>query len=606
MRSRSFFLTLVLSVAFILSGTAHGQDIPALLSKSLDEAPSLETLGSGKGTVILRDINFRLLADGRTERITTLFLHEGEELPDRWRNWEIVIPEGGEASVLESALYDPNSRRLRFPLIPREIERGGVRVIEVRFPNSFEGNILALSYREVFPTRMNLEDAVPIDLDLAQWEQRITLELPSGAEPAWQGENLPDPQVSRSGVEDTYTWSIINTPVLEESSLSPEKGRWLIFSLRKGLQYSLGAVSELAASLEATPPSRVASFMNDPDRSRRGVRIMEYVNGPGLIESSLPPDLVRNPDSIPAEGPWTVWEASFLLGNWLRRAGWSVEACWDSRVSLGDLSPATVKAWRKPVLSVTPPGGKPFIFEIGQAVKPGSMPPGLWGRTLYSLDGSTPLRNTLPSGGPGDHRLSVNWVIEVAPDGMATGELTITAGGAWVEVVNGDGAIGEDTAARMLASFAWPSIPGFSFQGASVETPGTGLRVKVPLHVRVAIPGGEGLLLRMPSVMMPWQRSIAEKRDAGDIRFPFVFEQAASIRLPEGFKVMVLPATRPYDTGQVKLEESMRVRKGSILVAEQKTVVSTARLEEQARQALANVVRQQLGWIEATVPLKKR
>ena len=496
MRSRSFFLTLVLSVVFILSGTAHGQDIPALLSKSLDEAPSLETLGSGKGTVILRDINFRLLADGRTERITTLFLHEGEELPDRWRNWEIVIPEGGEASVLESALYDPNSRRLRFPLIPREIERGGVRVIEVRFPNSFEGNILALSYREVFPTRMNLEDAVPIDLDLAQWEQRISLELP--------------------------------------------------------------------------------------------------------------PDLVRNPDSIPAEGPWTVWEASFLLGNWLRRAGWSVEACWDSRVSLGDLSPATVKAWRKPVLSVTPPGGKPFIFEIGQAVKPGSMPPGLWGRTLYSLDGSTPLRNTLPSGGPGDHRLSVNWVIEVAPDGMATGELAITAGGAWVEVVNGDGAIGEDTAARMLASFAWPSIPGFSFQGASVETPGTGLRVKVPLHARVAIPGGEGLLLRMPSVMMPWQRSIAEKRDAGDIRFPFVFEQAASIRLPEGFKVMVLPATRPYDTGQVKLEESMRVRKGSILVAEQKTVVSTARLEEQARQALANVVRQQLGWIEATVPLKKR
>lgn len=606
MRLKSFILTLVLAVAFILPGAAQGQDIPALLSKTLDEAPSMETLGSEKGTVILRDINFRLLADGRTERTTTLFLHEGEELPDRWRNWEIVIPEGGDASVLESALYDPNSRRIRFPLIPREVERDGVRIIEVRCPNSFEGGILALSYREVFPTRMNLEDAVPIDLGLAQWEQRITLELPSGAEPTWQGENLPEPQVSKTGAEDTYTWSIINTPALDDSSLSPEKGRWLIFSLRKGLQYSLAAVSALSSSVETDPPSRVASFMNDPDRSRRGTRIMEYVNDPGRIEYSLPPDLVRRSDRIPTDGPWTVWEATFLLGDWLRRAGWSVEVCWDPRVPLGDLSPSTVKAWRKPVLSVTPPEGKPFVFEVGQAVKPGSMPPGLWGRTLYSLDGTTPLRNALPSGGPGDHRLSVNWVLEVAPDGMATGELTVTVGGAWVEVVYGGGAITEETAARMLASFVWPSIPGFSFQGATLETPGTGLRVTVPLHARVAIPGGEGLLLRMPSVMMPWQRSIAEKRDAGDIRFPFVFEQRASIGLPEGFKVMVLPATRPYDAGQVKLEESMRVRKGSILVAEQKTVVSTARLEEQARQALANVVRQQLGWIEATVPLKKR
>ena len=185
-------------------------------------------------------------------------------------------------------------------------------------------------------------------------------------------------------------------------------------------------------------------------------------------------------------------------------------------------------------------------------------------------------------------------------------EVTITAGGAWVEVLAGGGDTGKDAATRMLASFSWPSIQGLSFQEVIVESPGTALRVKIPIHARIAIPGGEGQLLRMPSVVMPWQRSIAEKRISGETRFPFVFEQAAVIALPEGFKVMVLPVTRPYDAGQVKLEESMRVRKGITLAAEQKTVVTTARLEEQAQQALANIVRQQIGWNEATVPLKKR
>ena len=95
LRSRSFFFALVLLIAFTFTGESQGQDIPALLSKTLDEAPSLQALGSGKGTVVLRDMNYRLLADGKTEKTTTIFLYEGENLPDSWRNWEIPIPVGG-------------------------------------------------------------------------------------------------------------------------------------------------------------------------------------------------------------------------------------------------------------------------------------------------------------------------------------------------------------------------------------------------------------------------------------------------------------------------------------------------------------------------------
>ena len=117
--------------------------------------------------------------------------------------------------------------------------------------------------------------------------------MPSGVEPAWLGENLPEPQVSKNGAEDIYTWSIINTPAYEGASLSPEKGRWLIFSLRKGIQYSLSDAASLANSLDTPPPPRVASLLKDPDRSRRGISIMEYMNDPARLDRSLPPDLVR-------------------------------------------------------------------------------------------------------------------------------------------------------------------------------------------------------------------------------------------------------------------------------------------------------------------------
>jgi len=606
LRPRSLFPALVLTITLVLCGNVHGQDIPALLSRSLNEAPSLEVFGSGKGFVVLRDISYRLLADGSTERHTIIFLHEGGGLPDRWRNWEIVVPRGGEASVTEAALYDPTSRRIQYPLIPRETERDGVEMIEVRLPNNFEGNILALSYRQVFPTRMNLEDAVPIDLDLPQWEQRISLTVPSGAEPVWLSEKLPDPQVNRGGAEDIYTWSVINTPAFEDSSLSPDRGRWILFSLRKGLRYSLSEADSIAASLKVDPPPPVASMMGDQDRTRGGIRIMEFMNDPDRLNRTLPSDLVRTLGSIPIEGPWTEWEASFLLGEWLRKVGWGVEILWDARVPLGDQSPATVRAWERPVLSLTPPTGKPFMFEIGQAVRPGSTPPRLWGRTVYSLEGSSPSRRVLPAGGPGDHRLSFDWAVDVSSDGMATGEMVITVRGAWVDTLQVKGPIDKDQVTAILGSFTWPSIPGFSFEGALMEPAGTGFRIKVPVNARIAIPGGEGLLIRMPSVVMPWQSSIAERGAGGGIRFPFVYEQSVSIGIPEGFDVMVLPETRPYDAGTVKLEESIRVRRGRTLMAEQKTVVSTARLDEQGRQALVNAVRQGLGWTGTTVPMKKR
>jgi len=460
LRLRPLFATIVLAVILSFCTTVQASDIAAELSRALKGAPSLDAMGADQGFVILRDIGFRLLADGRMEKTTLLFLREGGGLPDGWRNWEIIIPEGGEASDVEAALYDPVSVRLQYPLIPQETSRAGVSLIEVRLPNSFEGNVLALSYRQVFPTRVNIEDAITLDLDLPQWEQRISVTVPLGAAPEWQGEGIPDPELQKGKAEDTYTWSIINTPARQEGVLAPDPVRTIVLSLQKGLRYSIKDAAKLAASVNTAPPSQVASMISGSNRTRGGEKIIAYVNDPSRILYGFPEGFVRSSIGIPGEGPWTEWEASFLLAKWLRSAGWSADILWDALTPLKDDAPATIKVWRKPVLSLTSPGGKSFLFEIGQGVRPGILPPRLWGRTVYAMDESEVLRRTIPAGGAADHRLSFDWDLSMVSDGVASGDLVITVRGAWVETLSGGMIPSNEEALEILAAFGWPSTPG--------------------------------------------------------------------------------------------------------------------------------------------------
>jgi len=606
LRLRPLFATMIIAAIFCFCGTARASEIQAELSRSLKGAPSSDAMGADRGFVMLRDISYRLLSDGRMERKTLWFLHEGGGIPDSWRNWEIVIPEGGEASVVEAALYSPSTAKVQFPLIPRETAREGVPLIAVRLPNSFEGGILVLCYRQVFPTRMNIEDSVLIDLDLPQWEQRISLNVPSGTVPEWEGEGIPDPDLKKGGAQDIYTWSIINTGPRPEGVIAQDPVRALVFSLQKGLRYSISAADAMAASVDQPPPPHVASMLSDPNRIRGGERVIAYMNDPSRIISGLPSGFVRPPAAIPSDGPWTEWEASFLLSSWLKSAGWGSAILWDGLTSLKDASPATVSSWKKPVLSLTPPGGKAFLFEIGQGIRPGNMPPRLWGRTLYALEGSTPLRRPTPAGGAADHRLSFSWNLDLAPDGVATGELVVNVRGAWMDVLSGGSVPSGKEARVLLSSFGWPATPGILDDELSTEMIGTGFRVAVPVRTQLGIPGGNGLLARMPSVVMPWQTAIAERGAPGGIRFPFAFEQSIEISLPEGFDVMVLPALRPFGSGNVRTEESMRVKKSRVLVGEQKMVVTSAKLDDAAREILSNAVRQGLGWSGITIPLRRR
>ncbi len=606
MKLRPIFATMILTVMLSLCSAVYANDITAELKRSLREAPPLDAMDSSQGLVILRDIRFRLLADGRMERTSLWFLHEGGGLPDGWRNWEIPIPDGGEGIVLEAALYDPSSGKMQYPLIPREIEKGGFSLVEVRLPNNFEGNILGLSYRQVFPTRMNIEDAVMLDLDLPQWEQRISVTLPSGTVPEWNGEGIPEPEFVKGNAEDTYTWSIVNTPALRSGVIARDAGRALVLSLKKGLRFALSDAAAMADPVSVIPPSPVASMISDPNRTRGGEKIIEYVNSPSRLLSGFPGDFVRQAPAIPADGPWTEWEASFLLAKWLRQAGWSAELFWEPVTPVGDDAPATVKVWRKPVLSLTPPVGRAFMFEIGQGVKPGSTPPRLWGRTVYAPEGSTVLRREIPAGTASDHRLSFNWNLSLSPDGVASGDLVVTARGGWVDTLSGGSIPSNDTAADILSAFNWPSTPGIPGEKISVETLGSGFRITVPVRTQLGIPGGDGLLLRMPSAIMPWQTVIAERGASGGIRFPFVYEQSIEIALPEGFGVMVLPALRPEASGSVRIEENLRVKKSRTLVGEHRMVVTSARLDDPAKQIFSNAVRQGLGWSGVTIPLRRK
>ncbi|MEA3507760.1 MAG: hypothetical protein U9R40_02415 [Synergistota bacterium] len=606
MPKRNGFLVLLLGVCLFAAylpcaASAFEQSELARIAR---EAPAEGTMENAGGLVLLREISYRLLSNGATERTTTWVIREERGLPPRWRNWAIPVPEGGSCEVLESALYDPSSAQLRYPLLPGEKETGTGGLVEVRLPNDMEGNIAVLSYRQVFPGEMNLDDAVFMGLDIPMWEQRVKVVVPARVGLVWRGRGVPDPEVVRGAAMDWYTWTLLNTPAESEHSVLAEGRPVLIFSLRKGLRYALSEAESLADGLDMSPPPEVQAILDDANGSRAGERLLAYMSDPAKHLGGTPWYLVRSAENIPADGPWTLWESAFLMKSWIERAGWKAGLRWLPVLTPDDDAPATVKLWRSPALELEPPGGSSFFYLPGQQTPAGVTAAHLLGRTLFSAGGENVSRIRVPSGSAGDHRLSIDWDLELTPEGEASGDVTLTVRGGWTGILSDGDVPDDEDALAILRRFAWPNTPDALDGVPVVEKVGTGYRVVLALNTQLGIPGGRGLLGRVPAVIMPWQLELASGGFGNGLLFPFVLEQSFLLRLPDGLVLMDLPPVRSGGSGKIKIEESMRYRKKKqIITGEHKLVVADDSLDESQRQALVNAVRQGIEWSRLTLPL---
>jgi len=70
-------------------------------------------------------------------------------------------------------------------------------------------HVFSLCYLKEFPGRWNVDDVVPIDLDLPQWRTIVSVSVPHDSSLVWATtkNNHMAPGLVQ-GVEDTYLWEL--------------------------------------------------------------------------------------------------------------------------------------------------------------------------------------------------------------------------------------------------------------------------------------------------------------------------------------------------------------------------------------------------------------
>jgi hypothetical protein len=589
------------------SDTAKAMDPEKALPEILREAPSVNMYTGQNGVVLLRDLQYRLRSDGFMEKTTYLVLEEIRGLSKTWQAIPVVAPPGGSCEILEARLYD---RRTSSPMLsvkpPRTRAEDG-EALEVRIPNNLDGRILVVGFRTIHPTQMNVEDRVNLALALPVWEQKISVEVPSGLPLVSVGGEGVIPDLERNGSTDIYRWSFLDTPPRKSEGLFKEPSRVLVFSLTKGGRMAFEAAASEDPGSAMPVPEEVDRLLSEGPSVKTGKKILEYFAASRAISTTLPEDHVRPAADISAQGPWSVWEASFLLKNWMENAGWGVETLWKPAVSLQETIPATKKIWTRPVLYLVPPSGNGFYYSVQQQSPPGTVPPSLWGRTLYGLEGGTLSKRIVPTGDAGDHRLTVRWKLEMDETGAASGEFELRVRGGWLQALCGGRAPTMDNFRELLDNASFPNTPDIRWQEANIRKRSNGFDLAVTFHATSGILSGEDILIRWPVAVFPWQQdTLTEVSEDMSLRFPLVFEQKTVMKIPEGFDVLALPAMHPSERRGITLTENMEhTRRGRTIKGGYKVVVSSAGLGRDGFSDFRSVTNRTIAWTDMTIPLRK-
>jgi hypothetical protein len=411
-RVRPFLLGVLFLGMLFLPGRSFAWNGALEVMRLAREAPATSAFGDAPGMVWLREMRYRLEANGDMVRESRWVVLLGPGVSEEWRTWQIPVPEGGDASVSEAALYSVPLGRLVSPLLPQEQDRKGVRIVEVRIPPLEEQTALALAYTQVYPRRVNVDDLIWLELDLPQWEQRYVVEVPRNASFLWGGEGVPEPSKSEAGARDCYSWLIMNRTAWKGTSLLAKERPALAFSLRKGRFESLRPLAELETIAIPSPEGVFARAATMNNRTRAGESLLAAMNTGETLLFGVPWDWVRSAEEIPGEGPWTPWERVLVLKAWLRNAGWKAVVWWLPRFRLRRTLPprpgrGCVPFWNAPLRTEAasiaiwartwprgtcrrPSGEKPSIVRRDSAWKAGLFRAEPWRSTAFPLNGFSP------------------------------------------------------------------------------------------------------------------------------------------------------------------------------------------------------------------------
>jgi len=603
-----FLLMLSLSVFSAVSAAAEDDSL-ALIRRYVQQVPPLTAYGKDvRAMVWHRSQAYKMLADGTLMETSRWLIYSESPLSGQRSSWKIASAGDEKLEITEAAVYDPVEFKLIATLYPKKVNSQGMHWYEIDVPPLDVPHVLSICYKKECPGKWNVDDVVPIDLDLPQWRVLVTVSVPHNSSLTWAlgGDNQVEPKLT-IGAEDSYSWEFINRPALAGFDLKDDGGSYIAFSMRNGWLNAIKPLEDWAGSLRSVVPDAVNKALNRGDKSKSGKEILDWAKDKKLIIDG--PELYslrRNAESMPKEGPWTVWERNVLLGHWLSMAGWDVRVNWVPLFVPKESVPGTPCMIARPVLEVKMPGSSAYKFlDLGGSLTEGNaIPDSLWGRTLCYYDGTDIKFKQLSSGNVADHRLRAKWNLQLSDSGKVEGTLELTFGGAWPYII-----FGKDGDFSKMSSIVrlYPSQLGVKWEDLKVSVKSNEVTMTCPVSGLLGIADGDRMLLRTPSIAFGGLSVLDALEVGSKLRLPFLIEEISTIKLPQGHQVLSMPLLSSKLNGKIKWEQTIDEKsRGRIVEAKYRFLVDETSMDEETLSSLRAGLKALQQWNNMAIPIRKR
>lgn len=601
MKLRPLHLTLIM-LALLVAVPLNASEVTREINipRLVQEAPPLDTYGDVPAVVWLREENYSFRSDGAMVKDSQWVVMMTDKLDARWAESLLSIPEPGALKVKKAELYDPVSGKLVRKLKPVFEDHKGFRQCSLDLGDHDE-LVLVLSFSQIYDRRFSVDGLIRPRGVLPMWEGLFSVEYPSGSDFYVKSNKMDMPESKKSAGTIKKTWSLYNLTSKKRESLLSRDEPYLAFSLRKGKVAFLQFLGSMEQRKWPDKPQRFNRLSRMGDKTRAGKLLLKAMNSSDMLIPSSEGVMREN---IPSEGPWTEWEKAFLLKKWLTDMGWKADVVWFTYLPIGTGDdPATMAGLLKPVLRLAPPGSEFWFYVMGQQVEPGEIPASIRGRKLYggTIESGLSIYE-IEQGKTADHRLSIDWNVRLSPEGLLNGELQLWVRNGWIWIFPDPAGITIKKLETVL-----PGISSWKAEGSiKVKALDYGYRLDIPVSRMTGIPGGPGMLLRLPC-LMPGAILDLASASPGELKFPFVVEQNYSIALPSGFKLLTSVPVNDRKEGELGFEEKFRFsKKHNSIEAREKLITWGSKFDEVNKMALNRLVGAWIRWKDLSVPLIKK
>ena len=598
-----FFL--ILALLLMTPSASLAWDTSEEVRRLNKEVPSIEGFSGATSVVWLKNNDFRMLNDGTMENTSYYVVLIGEYVPDQLKEIKMPVPASGSLDILEAAWYNPMTALKEGELtVSEEKLNGGASVKMVNTPAAAAGRVAVLIVRTRHEKRYGVDETIDMSGALPIWEQNVTVEHPEGRELYWHGRDIKEPVVTKSSGQQRYKWTVMNQEKWDGEGFVVYRRPSLSFSSRKGLSQSLSAMDEIVALF---PQVKIPASAAAGDKTRMGLRLMEWISMPSNKLSGYPRNWVRSPENIPQDGPWTPWEQTLILNKWLRSIGWDTKIWWQASSELNKDSPASTSLWTAPVLELSPSGGKTEFYQAGQASAYGVTAPSVSGTVLYRATDEGPEKKIVASGSPKDHKLEFLWKLDLNESGLAEGTLMINVSGGWAQLMSDGYLPSQSGLSDFLKKRVNFAIPGMVLDPISVEPTKTGYRLEFSVKCMPGIVLGGNLLLRLPGGVPSRVGEMIGKEQSYTLRFPFVIDQKVRMNMPPGYKMVQAPPLKKLGEGSnaVLRESIVHWPKKAQLVADSTWTVKTVNVRDDLAAILKEELAACLRWPVLDLPFRK-